>query len=210
MTATSVSRSDAQANRARLVHAAHELFRERGLSVDVKEIGERAGVGIGTIYRNFASKDELIAAVVQEIAHEVESQLSALRGLPAPGERVARMIDLALDFADREGVLLQALAEADDAPPAHVVELVQQVFSEAQAAGAIRQDVPPAVLLAYTRAHFALFLELRHSLPPGQARTLVSSLLASAIHLRQNGPGEATQAAPPQLDPSPGPSATRE
>jgi AcrR family transcriptional regulator len=49
-------RADAQRNRRRLLEAAAELFRERGLEVSVAEIARRAGVGRGTLFRNFATK----------------------------------------------------------------------------------------------------------------------------------------------------------
>ena len=59
-------RADAARNRKRLIEAATTLFRERGLEVGVGEIAEAAGVGRGTLFRNFASKEDLIAAVVAD------------------------------------------------------------------------------------------------------------------------------------------------
>ena len=57
-------RADAERNRKRLLEAAHGLFRERGLDVSVAEIARAAGLGRGTLFRNFASKEDLIAAIV--------------------------------------------------------------------------------------------------------------------------------------------------
>ena len=59
-------RADARANRARLVEAARAVFSERGLAAEMKEIAERAGVGVGTIYRNFPSKEDLIVAIMRD------------------------------------------------------------------------------------------------------------------------------------------------
>lgn len=57
------ARRDAQRNLERVLAAAHELFAERGDDVTMEEVARRAGVGIGTIYRRFPSKEHLFAAV---------------------------------------------------------------------------------------------------------------------------------------------------
>src|SRR5436190_19551110 len=66
-------RADAERNRQRLIDAARELFAERGLDVTLDDIAQRAGVGVGTAYRRFADKGELIDALFeQELAGIVE------------------------------------------------------------------------------------------------------------------------------------------
>ena len=57
-------RADAERNRRRLLDAAAELFGERGLDVGVAEIAQRAGVGRGTLFRNFPTKQDLVVAAV--------------------------------------------------------------------------------------------------------------------------------------------------
>jgi AcrR family transcriptional regulator len=85
-------RRDAQRNLERVLQAAHELFAERGADVRMEEIAQRAGVGVGTIYRRFRSKEELFAAVshvvcedthhsLQEAAHNGCDPASKLRAL---------------------------------------------------------------------------------------------------------------------------------
>ncbi len=71
-------RADAERNRRRLLDAAYEMFAERGLDVGVGEIAARAGVGRGTLFRNFASKEDLIAAIVSERMHEAAEAGRAL------------------------------------------------------------------------------------------------------------------------------------
>lgn len=56
-------RRDARHNLERVLQAAHELFAERGPDVKMEEVARRAGVGVGTIYRRFPSKEQLFAAV---------------------------------------------------------------------------------------------------------------------------------------------------
>jgi AcrR family transcriptional regulator len=75
MTATSTEarklRRDARRNRQRLVESARDLFAEVGIDVPVEEITQRAGVGMGTLYRHFPTKEELIDAVLEDAFAEV-------------------------------------------------------------------------------------------------------------------------------------------
>jgi AcrR family transcriptional regulator len=74
-------RRDAQRNRHRVMDAAREVFRERGLSVSMADVAQRAGVGVGTVYRRFGSKDELIAALfdtqIDDVAELADEALRA-------------------------------------------------------------------------------------------------------------------------------------
>lgn len=72
-------RADAQRNLDRLLGVAAECFAERGLDVSVDEIARRAGVGHGTVFRRFATKDELVAAVLhRQLTVMTERALEAL------------------------------------------------------------------------------------------------------------------------------------
>ena len=64
-------RSDARRNRERLVASARELFARGGVDVPVEEVTRRAGVGMGTLYRHFATKEELIDAVLEDAFAEL-------------------------------------------------------------------------------------------------------------------------------------------
>src|SRR3954465_10653266 len=59
-------RADAARNRARVLEVAYETFAEQGLSVPIDEIARRAGVGAGTVYRHFPTKEALFEAVIGE------------------------------------------------------------------------------------------------------------------------------------------------
>src|SRR5919202_1589992 len=85
-------RKDAQRNMERVLRAAHALFAERGADVTMEEVARRAGVGVGTIYRRFPSKEHLFAAVSHaacadmhhcliEAASEERDPVSKLRAL---------------------------------------------------------------------------------------------------------------------------------
>jgi AcrR family transcriptional regulator len=96
-------RKDAALNRERLLAAARVLFAERGLDVTLNDIAHRAGVGIGTAYRRFANKEEVIDALFEEglqamaaAAQEALADEDAWRGLVSFLERAMHM-----QFGDR-------------------------------------------------------------------------------------------------------------
>ena len=59
-------RKDAARNRERILEAARDLFRERGLSASLNEIAHHAGVGVGTMYRHFPDKDQLVEGLFEQ------------------------------------------------------------------------------------------------------------------------------------------------
>jgi AcrR family transcriptional regulator len=140
-------RADAERNRQRLVEAATELFRERGLEVGVGEIAERAGVGRGTLFRNFPSKDALVVAVVVERIRESLERGRALLGEEDPSAAAFALIDEALARQADDRALFEALVGDWMAHPeiqaAHqeMLDVLGQILARAQAAGAIRPDV---------------------------------------------------------------------
>lgn len=88
-------RRDAALNRGRIFVAARELFAEQGLEASLADIAERANVGLGTIYRNFKDKDDLVAslldeklAVIATIVDDVESLETGWRAFCALVERL--------------------------------------------------------------------------------------------------------------------------
>jgi AcrR family transcriptional regulator len=110
-------RADAARNRELLLTAAADEFAERGLDASVADIARRAGVGKGTVFRHFATKDELIAAIV----------LDRIGALNAVGERL-------LDAADPGAALLEFLTVA-----AH--QRQQRDLSFLQGAGELSAEV---------------------------------------------------------------------
>ena len=65
-------RADAARNRARVLDAARTAFAEAGLDVGVEEIARRAGVGKGTLYRRFPTKEALVRAIFEDILDEID------------------------------------------------------------------------------------------------------------------------------------------
>ncbi|GAA4672105.1 TetR/AcrR family transcriptional regulator [Frondihabitans cladoniiphilus] len=76
-------RRDASENRRRLIEAARLVFAEHGMEAGVEEVAHRAGVGVGTLYRRFPTKDALIAELVRTLLDEVLE--SARQASTVPG-----------------------------------------------------------------------------------------------------------------------------
>ena len=140
-------RVDAERNRRRLIEAATEMFGERGLEVGVGEIAQRAGVGRGTLFRNFPSKEALIAAVVVErITESIARAHEALDG-PDAAEALFELIDSTLERQQTDKALFEALADPWMANPeiraAHgeMLTVTGQLLRRAQDAGSVRADI---------------------------------------------------------------------
>jgi AcrR family transcriptional regulator len=142
-------RADAARNRARVLDVAYETFAAEGLSVPIDEVARRAGVGAGTVYRHFPTKEALFAAVTENRLRQLVEEGYALLESDQTGEALfsyLRSIVLRWGAADRG--LVDALAGlgidiAAVAPAAE--EALLTVFGElldaAQKAGTARQDI---------------------------------------------------------------------
>ncbi len=107
MTRTSTTdqklRKDAAANRERLLSAGRELFARRGLGVTLNDVAHHAGVGVGTAYRRFSNKEELIDAILERQNEEIEQILHAALAESDPWTGLVLYLErsLALQAKDR-------------------------------------------------------------------------------------------------------------
>lgn len=114
-------RADAERNRLRLLEAARSAFTSRGELISMEEVAREAGVGIGTLYRHFPNRNDLVVAVYQgEMAHLLEAARH-LSGLESPLEALRRWLLLFVDHLSDNIILADALKalvgdkSADDA-----------------------------------------------------------------------------------------------
>ncbi|MEK8227507.1 helix-turn-helix domain-containing protein [Oerskovia sp. M15] len=103
-------RRDAARNRDRLVAAARQVFAERGHDVALEEIARAAGVSRTTIYRNFATREELAATVFEDNAAQIERRATELR---EEADGVVQLFDFVLDMEIANRGLAKVLAGAD-------------------------------------------------------------------------------------------------
>src|SRR5438093_13721719 len=90
------SRSDARRNRERLVSAARELFASAGVDVSVREVARHAGVGVGTLYRHFTAREDLVDAVLEGAFEDLVASAEAALAEPDPWTDFTGFVDDAL------------------------------------------------------------------------------------------------------------------
>ena len=136
-----VLRSDAQRNYDRLLGAACECFAEQGVHASVDEIARRAGVGHGTVFRRFSTKDALLAAVLgQELDRLLVLARAALAEEPGPG--FESFFRAAAEAYGRNRALLEGVERCRGLPQALPLrEASQRLVRRAQRAGALRRDL---------------------------------------------------------------------
>jgi AcrR family transcriptional regulator len=141
-------RADARRNRERVLAIAEDVFANEGLAVPVDDIARRAGVGIGTVYRHFPTKEALFAAIVQAKLARMLDHARTLARERSPGRAFFELFDrMAAEGAHKKD-LVAALAGAGIGPRSAAGETADQLRAElgrmlrsAQAAGAVRKDV---------------------------------------------------------------------
>jgi len=140
-------RRDAQRNRDAIVAAAQAVFREHGLEAPLEEIARRAGVGIGTLYRRFPTRVDLVDAVVAgRVQAYVDAAEQAL-GISDPWDGFAFYLEQTcrLEASDRGlGDVMSMRFPRDTAvetAKARLFELVAEVVGRAQSSGQLRADL---------------------------------------------------------------------
>jgi AcrR family transcriptional regulator len=142
-------RADAARNRARVLEVAYETFAAEGLSVPVDEIARRAGVGAGTVYRHFPTKEALFQAVIEDRMQTLVEDGYALLKSDGPGEAIFTFLrSIVLRWGATDRGLVEALAGfgidiATAAPGAEDAFLAAlgELLRAAQEAGTARQDI---------------------------------------------------------------------
>ena len=139
-------RADARRNEKALLDAAAEVFVRSGVQAPVREIASRAGVGMGTIYRHFPTRADLIVAVYR---HQVESCVQAgeelLRSNDSPYSALAQWINKFVDFLVTKHGLAAVLRSGSDFSALHayfldrLVPVCDRLLQAA--AGSIRTDI---------------------------------------------------------------------
>ena len=148
-TSTRPLRRDAQANRERIVAAARAAFAEDGLDVPVEQIARRASVGMGTLYRHFATKEDLVDAVLEDAFGEfvATAEQALAEGDAWAGFRgfLERLFALHVENRALRDILAtrehgQARAEA---MRRRMRPLVRRLIERAQEQGTLRADFTP-------------------------------------------------------------------
>jgi AcrR family transcriptional regulator len=195
-------RADAERNRRRLLEAATEMFCERGLDVGVGEIAQHAGVGRGTLFRNFPSKEHLITAILVERLNESITRGRQALEAPDAGEALFGLIDESVGRAQTDRALFDALADAwlanDEIRQAHaeLLGVLDALVQRAQEAGAVRPDISAVDMLMMVKGVCEAAKSFQHVSPDVSMRQI--DLIRAAI----SAPGapQTLRGRPPTID----------
>jgi AcrR family transcriptional regulator len=140
-------RRNARANRERILAAAEAVFGASGELGSTEQVAERAGVGIATVFRHFATKEALIEATLVRQFNRLDEQATKLAEAHDPGKAIRRLIATLIETSSTKLTLLSLVRENDEYPPA-VLEATQSlqatinvILARAKNVGAVRDEV---------------------------------------------------------------------
>jgi AcrR family transcriptional regulator len=164
-------RADARRNHERVLDAAAEVFAASGPDASIDEIARLAGVGHGTVFRRFPTKDDLMYAVVERHVSQMRELAEEALAADDPGEAFFDFARRVAELAMSTPGLHKCVVHCGGKPgAAELEELARKVVSRSQRAGALRRDFEPAEVGPLIRA--ALL-----AAPPGQWRRYLDVVL---------------------------------
>jgi AcrR family transcriptional regulator len=148
-------RADAERNRRRILDAAATVLAAQGLGAGVDAVAREAGVGVGTIYRRFPTKEALLQAVIADRVERVQQELTEVAAIEDPWAAFVAAAEALAGNVARDVGFFQVLQEARDRMPAvtdHarrcMVQAVGPILRRGQEAGAVRDDLVPIDVLS--------------------------------------------------------------
>ena len=147
-------RADSARNRQLLIDAAKAAFADVGLNVSLEEIARRAGVGIGTLYRHFPSREAVMEAVYRREVEQLVNAVPHLLETSPAGEAVHQWMHLFVNyiatkrlFAPSLGAAMGRASTANRTPAELITQAIATLVKGAVRSGDVRKDIDPSDLL---------------------------------------------------------------
>ena len=148
-------RADALRNRERVLEAAKAVFSAGGSDASLEAVAREAGVGIGTLYRHFPTREALYEAVYRREVEQLGELAEQLKSEAAPVEALRRWLRANVEFVATKKGMAAALALAAGPPPSELTAFsyerltmaIGTLLARAVEAGEIRDDIGPGDLL---------------------------------------------------------------
>ena len=175
-------RADARRNYQRLLAAAGTAFAERGADdVSLEEIARRAGVGIGTLYRHFPTRQALLEAVYRDQVDALEVLVAKLLQSDSPGAALAEWLAALMAFGKAKRSMTAAMLDSEllSSCKQMLHGATDELFARAQQAGAVRADVQGTDVMRLTHA---VSLAADMGQDPGQADRMLALVLAGVLN----------------------------
>ncbi|WP_030621495.1 TetR/AcrR family transcriptional regulator [Streptomyces fulvoviolaceus] len=153
-------RADARRNRVRVLDAAKTVLTREGMSASMRSIAQHAGVGLGTVYRQFPTKEALYEAIVTEQTRDLVGRARSLAETGNPGEAFFTFFTHAVTDSTGQKMLVDALTDAGvdlstgllGEANRDLLAATETLLTRAQQAGAVRADVAMQELSALLSA----------------------------------------------------------
>lgn len=180
-------RSDAVANRQRILDAAREVFAQRGLDAEVREIAKRAGVGIGTVYRHFGSREGLLTALKVQSKEDLRRRLQSALETHEPATALRAIIRAGADACEQFGALAEAVLSGKldklGGGRGEFMELLTKLLRLGIQEGTFRSDLDVSLAAATLESIFTsgAFLELAAQRSYPAAADAVADFFLKAI-----------------------------
>jgi AcrR family transcriptional regulator len=175
-------RADAQRNYTSLLQAAREAVTARGADISLEDVARSAGVAIGTLYRHFPTRQDLLEAVFLDETNELRMYAEELASAPNPLDALIRWLRLQMDFAARGRSMGAAVMAAKHVPGTRMyaanVAMHQAgavLLQRAQAANQIRTDVN---ILDVVRLVYGIAMVNQHAADPDGANRMLDLVIA--------------------------------
>jgi AcrR family transcriptional regulator len=141
-------RADALRNRKKIIKAARICLARDGLDAQMEEIARRAKVGVGTVYRHFPTKDDLVVALAAERFERLAELARAAIEHPDPWDGFCGFLRDSAEIQIADRALSEVMLDRSDVMHEHaervgILDLVDVLMNRAKAAGALRQDAEP-------------------------------------------------------------------
>ena len=198
-------RRDAERNRQQILLAARAAFAERGVEVTLDEIAQRAGVGVGTVYRRYANKDELIDELYEDIVAEIATVAAAALAQADPWKGLTDFLEqsLAMQASNRalKDLMLggsQRGQERVSRARERVAPLASELFERAKQSGRLRPDVTESDIATIHMMLGAVIDSTRTTQPDAWRRYL--GIVLDGLRTRRNAPTDLTPLTPGQAE----------
>jgi AcrR family transcriptional regulator len=192
-------RADAERNRSRIINAAREVFAEHGIDAPIHDVAQRAGVGVGTLYRRFPTRGDLIAGAFTEQMAEFADGVRAALADADPWHGFCGYVErlCAVQAANRGlcDVLTMTFPSfrTFEAARRQIYEGFTELIDRAKASGALRADFVAEDLLIVLMANAGVVAAAGDAAPGAPARLIGYLLQAFAA------PGRAPLPPPPSM-----------
>jgi AcrR family transcriptional regulator len=179
-------RADARRNRERILTAARQAFAEEGAGAQMDSIAKRAGVGVGTLYRNFPTRRALVGEMIRDWAAERSANAEQALAIADPWQAIVDFVQRGAAAMNRDAGLREVF---DDLPAKEIAPEIEAAFHErlthiverAHDAAVLRRDVTP-------EAFNALMVGLSAAIAAGNDRKLAADVLLVGLRARPVSP----------------------